>query len=138
MDPAQWLAGYQRQLAGTAASAQAAGDELGRVSGEASSARGEVEVRVTANGALADLRLTPAARRMEAEALAALIVATARAAQRVVSARMLRIMSDYVGDGPALDAIKQYLPDLPADDPTPAPVSGSDDDYFAAAPEVFR
>lgn len=110
MDSAQWLADYHKQLAGTAASAQAASDELGRVSGQARSGRGEVEVRVSASGALVDLHLTPAARRLEAEQLARLILDTAQEAQRAAAAQTMRIMSDYVGDGPALDAVKQYLP----------------------------
>jgi DNA-binding protein YbaB len=123
VDSAQWLADYNTQLAGTAASAQAASDELGRVFGQASSARGEVEVRVSATGALADLHLTPAARRLEAEQLAQLILATAREAQRVAGAQTMRIMSGYLGEGPALDAVTQYLPpseslavDAPQDD----------------------
>jgi DNA-binding protein YbaB len=134
VDPAQWLADYDKQLAGTAASAQAAGEELARVNGQARSPRGEVDVRVSASGALVDLRLTPAARRLEAEQLAQLILATAREAQRLAGARTLEIMSGYVGDGPALDAVKQHLP---VGEPTPA-VRASDDDYFAATPGVIQ
>lgn len=139
MDSARWLADYNKQLANTAATAQAASAELGNVSGQARSGRGEVEVRVTATGALADLRLTPAARKLEAEQLAQLILSTAREAQRLASQRTLEIMSGYVGDGPALDAVKQYLP---ADGPAPAAASNEDyqddDDYFAAAPGVIQ
>lgn len=111
MDPTRWLADYHEQLAGTAADAQAASAELGRIHGQARSGRGEVEVLVSAAGALVDLRLTPAARRLEAEQLAHLILATARAAQRDAGTQALRIMTDYVGDGPALDAFRQYLPE---------------------------
>ncbi len=132
MDSARWLADYDRQLANTAATARAAGAELGKVTGQARSGRGEVEVLVTATGALADLRLTPAARRLEADQLAKLIMATARDAQRVAGARTLEIMSGYLGDGPALDAIKQHLP------AETQPVSSADDDYFAATPGVIQ
>jgi DNA-binding protein YbaB len=135
VDPAQWLADYDKQLAGTAASAQAASEELGRVNGQARSPRGEVDVRVSASGALVDLRLTPAARRLEAEQLAQLILATAREAQRLAGARTLEIMSGYVGDGPALDAVKQHLP---VGEPTPAVRASDDDDYFAATPGVIQ
>lgn len=110
MDPERWLTDYNKRLAGTAASAQAASDQLGQISGQARSGRGEVEVRVSAAGALDDLRLTPAARRLEADQLAQLILATARAAQRDASEQAVRIMTDYVGEGPALDAFTQYLP----------------------------
>ncbi|HEV3355913.1 MAG TPA: YbaB/EbfC family nucleoid-associated protein [Pseudonocardiaceae bacterium] len=134
MDPARWLADYNKQLANTAATAQAAGAELGNVTGHARSGRGEVEVVVTATGALADLRLTPGARKLEAEQLAALILATAREAQRLAGARTLEIMSGYLGEGPALDAVRQNLPatgPIRVDEP-------SDDDYFAATPGVIQ
>jgi DNA-binding protein YbaB len=133
VDSAQWLADYEQRLTGTAASAEAASAELSQVSGQARTPHGEVEVRVTATGALADLRLTPAARKLEADALAQLILATARDAQRAASARTLEIMAGYVGDGPALDAIRQYLPAQPAGAHT-AP----DGDYFDGGPEVIR
>jgi DNA-binding protein YbaB len=134
VEPAEWLADYNTQLADTAAAAQAASAELANVSGQANSPRGEVEVRVTASGALADLRLTPGARRLEAEQLAQLILSTAREAQQRATARMTEIMTGYLGDGAALDAIKQNAPSgEPA--PTSAP---SDDDYFAAAPGVIQ
>jgi DNA-binding protein YbaB len=110
VDSAQWLADYNKQLANTAASAQAASAELGNVSGQASSGRGEVEVRVNAGGALIDLRLTPAARRLEVDQLAQLILDTTRKAQRLAAAQTLQIMTGYVGEGPALDMVKQNMP----------------------------
>jgi DNA-binding protein YbaB len=134
VDPAQWLADYDRQLASTAAAAQAASAELGNVTGQARSGRGEVEVTVTATGALADLRLTPGARKLEAEQLARLILATAREAQRLAGARTLEIMSGYVGEGPALDVVRR---NLPATEPTRAD-EPSDDDYFAEVPGVIQ
>lgn len=137
VDPARWLAGYTNQLANTAANAQAASADLSQVSGVARSGHGEVEVRVTASGALADLQLTPAARRLEAGQLAQLILATAREAQRRASARTVEIMTNYVGEGPALDAVKQHLPtDL--QDTGLTSVRTDDDDYFAASPGVIQ
>ena len=134
MDPAQWLAGYRQHLASTAANARAAGDSLGQVSGHARSPHGEVEVQVSASGALTDLTLTPAARRLEADRLAQLILATTRAAQWSASAQVLEIMTGYVGDGTALDMIRQHLPA----DLVPAGDHRTDDDFFANPPEIGR
>lgn len=135
VEPAQWLADYNNQLANTAAAAQAVGAELAGVSGQANSPRGEVEVRVTASGALADLRLTPGARKLEAEQLAQLILSTAREAQQRATARMTEIMTGYLGESAALDAIKYNAPAGTEPTPVSAP---SDDDYFAAAPGVIQ
>lgn len=138
MDPAEWLAGYRRHLASTAANARTASDSLNEVSGHARSPHGEVAVRVSAAGALTDLTLTPAARRLEAEQLAQLILTTTRAAQHVASAQVLEIMTGYVGDGTALDMVKQHLPA----DLVPAVTDEfdrrDDDDYFAGPPEINR
>jgi hypothetical protein len=152
MDPAAWLADYEQTLAHTATSAQQASEDLRQVSGRASAPRGEVTVGVGAGGALTELRLTAAARALEADQLARLILATARQAQRAAGARVVEIMTAYVGDGPALELVKQNLPDtMTADpEPEPIPVDGAapaatavpdhraDDDYFANPPEIIQ
>jgi DNA-binding protein YbaB len=133
-DPAAWLAGYQSDLNRTAAGAEAASARLRQVNGTSTSPRGEVEVRVSAGGALEDLRLTPAARAMEADQLARLIVATARQAQQQAGARILEIMTDYVGDGDVLGLIRQNLPAGAEELAAPAE---DDDDYFANPRELY-
>lgn len=143
MDPAitgseQWLADYRKTVARAAANAQAAGQTVRQLAGSATSARGEVVVRVDGGGALTGLELTPAARALEAGQLAQLILATARQAQRAVGAQVVEIMTGYLGDGPALDFVKRNLPS-----DTTAPVAGTpaaadDDYYFADFPEIVR
>jgi hypothetical protein len=137
VDPAQWLADYDRNLARTAANAQAAGDSLRHVGGKATSPRGEVEVTVGASGALEDLTLTPMARALEADELARLILDTARQAQRTVGAQVVEIMTHYLGDGPALDMVVQNLSPVAKVESTPPPVL-DDDYYFANPPEITR
>jgi hypothetical protein len=143
VDPAQWLASYDKRLARASANAQAAGASLRRVGGSATSPRGEVAVSVGASGALEDLKLTSAARALEANQLATLILATAQQAQRAVGAQVVEIMTEYVGDGPALELVKQNLPPAagvgvaPAGDSERPPV-GHDDDYFANPPEIVE
>ncbi len=121
----QWLADYDATLARAAADAKAAGAALGQVSGTASSPRGEISVQVGPSGALVDIRLTPAARAMEAEKLAQLILATAQQAQRRVGTHVMEIMTDYLGDGPALDFVRDNMP-VDAGEPEPQ----DDDDFF--------
>lgn len=110
MDPARWLADYQDRLEHAANSARAASASLRGVGASANSPRGEVTVTVNAAGVLEHVALTPAARRLEADALAALIVTTAREAQQLASARMAEVMTAYLGDGEALAQITQHLP----------------------------
>ncbi|WP_246258605.1 YbaB/EbfC family nucleoid-associated protein [Amycolatopsis anabasis] len=138
VDPAQWLADYDETLARAAANARTASANLEQVGGSATSPRGEVAVRVGPSGALEDLTLASAARSLEVDQLAQLILATARQAQRAVGEQVVAIMTDYVGDGPALDFVKQHLPPAaggagrsPADD-------RDDNDYFSNPPEIIR
>jgi hypothetical protein len=136
VDPAQWLAEYDKRLAQMAADAETAEVQLGQVGGWATSPHGEVEVRVGPSGALEDLRLTPAARAMEADRLARLILATARQAQGAVGAQVVGIMTEYLGDGPALDLVKHNLPPVAGVDvPGGAHRQPNDDDYI---PEVTQ
>lgn len=110
MDPAQWLADYRDRLERVAYDARAASARLREVGASATSPRGEVTVTVNAGGGLEDVRLTPAARRLEADALGALIVATSRSAQKLASTRMAEVMTGYLGDGDALAEITRHLP----------------------------
>ncbi|PKW16960.1 YbaB/EbfC family nucleoid-associated protein [Saccharopolyspora spinosa] len=129
---AQWLASYDQKLVRAAANAKAASETLSRMSGTATSPRGEVAVQVGPSGALEDIRLTPAARAMEVEQLAKLILATAQEAQRSVGSQVVEIMTDYVGDGPALDFVKQNMPPATGVDATSgARPTDNDEDYFA-------
>ncbi|MBN9744659.1 hypothetical protein DMP23_26865 [Amycolatopsis sp. A1MSW2902] len=124
-DSAAWLADYQKNLSRMQANAEAASASLSRVGGRAASPRGEVEVEVGPSGALTDLRLSPAARALEADALARLILATVHDAHRQAGAQVVDIMTDYVGDGPALQLVRDNLP------VEAAPAAPREDDYFA-------
>lgn len=133
MDPEQWLAQYDKRLTEIAARAKEAGDRVRQAGGTATSPRGEVSVRVGASGVLEDLTLTPEARTLEAQELSRLILDTTRKARRETSARVAGISAAYLGEGPALEVIKQFLPaGVPAGRTEP-----DDDDYFAD-PEITR
>jgi DNA-binding protein YbaB len=110
MEPAQWLADYRDRLEKIAYSARAASASLREVGASATSPRGEVTVTVNAVGRLEQVKLTPAARKLEADALAALIVATSREAQELAGGRMAEVMASYLGEGEALAQITQHLP----------------------------
>jgi DNA-binding protein YbaB len=133
MDPEQWLAQYDKRLTEVATRAKQASERLRQVGGTATSPRGEVEVRVDAAGGLADLTLTPAARTLESDELAQLILATTRQARHSVSNQIAGISTTYFGEGPALDVIKQHLPTTVG-----VPTNQDDDDYFANPPEITQ
>ena len=133
MDTEQWLAQYEKRITDVATRAKEAGARLREVGGSATSPRGEVEVKVDAAGGLVDLTLTPAARALEADELAQLILDTTQAARRGVSARIAGISTRYFGEGPALEVIKQHLPVG-----VRATGNPDDDDYFANPPEITQ
>jgi len=131
MDPQQWLAHYDKRLNEIAARAREAGARVRQVGGTATSARGEVTVRVGASGVLEDLTLTPDTRTLESDELARLILDTTRKARHAVSAQVADISAGYLGEGPALEVIRQHLP---AGVPVTRDVD--DDDYFTNPPEI--
>jgi hypothetical protein len=103
-----------RLVAGLAAAlvdVRAASASLREVGASATSPRGEVIVTVNAGGGLEQVRPPPAARKLEADVLSALIVATSREAQRLASARMTEVVASYLGDGEALAQITQHMPE---------------------------
>jgi DNA-binding protein YbaB len=110
MDPAQWLADYRDRLERAGHGARQARESLREAGATAKSPRGEVTVSVNAAGALEGLGLTPMARKLEADALARLIVETAREAQRLAAARMAEVMAGYLGDNAALTRVTHHLP----------------------------
>ncbi|QFU91901.1 YbaB/EbfC family nucleoid-associated protein [Amycolatopsis sp. YIM 10] len=110
MDPAQWLADYRDRLERAADGARQASESLRQAGATARSPRGEVTVTVSATGAFEGIQLTPMARKLEAEALSGLIVATAREAQRMAASQVAEVMAGYLGDNSALTRITQHLP----------------------------
>jgi DNA-binding protein YbaB len=132
MDPQQWLARYDERLAEVATRAKEADALLRQVGGTATSRRGEVEVRVSASGTLEDLTLTPAARTLESDELARLILDTTRRARHAVSTQIAGISAKYFADTPVLDVLGQHLP-------AGVRVGGTcDEDDFFDNPEITR
>jgi DNA-binding protein YbaB len=145
MDPDKWFAQYDEKLQAAAASANKAEKALRTVGGSATSQDGEVTVRVTASGALSDLVLRPGARDFEPEHLARVILETSRAAQRDVGQQVVDVMTEFVGEGAALEAVKEYLPEGFTGDGKDKPLdvvaqrdTRPDDEYFDSPPEVIK
>ncbi|MFJ6674740.1 YbaB/EbfC family nucleoid-associated protein [Actinosynnema sp. NPDC091369] len=136
MSAEQWLADYQRELAGAVDGAVRANARLRQVGGHAVAPRGEVEAWVGVSGALERLRLTAHARALEPDALADLIVATAKAAQRSAAGQITEIMTDFVGPSAALDLVKAHLPAETADTGRRPRRSAADEDDYFENPEV--
>jgi len=142
MDPEKWFAQYDEKLQEAAAKAKAADRAVREVSGSATSPDGAVTVRVNASGATTDLVLRPEAGDVEPEQLARLILETGRQAQRDVGAQVVAAMTPLVGEGAALNAVKEHLPAGFAGDGTEQPTqlradTRPDDDYFDSPPEVI-
>ncbi|MGB3441680.1 MAG: YbaB/EbfC family nucleoid-associated protein [Actinophytocola sp.] len=145
MDPDKWFAQYDEKLKAAAASADKAEKALRTVGGSATSQDGEVTVRVTASGALSDLVLRPGARDFEPEHLARVILETSRSAQRDVGQQVVDVMTQFVGEGAALEAVKEYLPEGYSGDGKDNPLDlvahrdkRPDDEYFDNPPEVIK
>lgn len=142
MDPQTWFTQYDEKLQQAAARAKAADQAVRQANGSATSPDGEVTVRVNASGATTDLVLRPGVRDLEPEHLARLILETGRQAQRDVGAQVLAAMTPLVGEGAALDAVKEHLPMGFAGDGTERPAdlrpdTRPDDEYFEQPPEVI-
>src|ERR1044072_7370594 len=101
MDTEEWIAQYEKGLVG-----------------------------VGAGGSLEALTLHPAARTLESDELARLILDTTHQARHSVSTQIAGISAEYFGQGPALEVIKQHLPAG-----VPVGADPDDDDYFANPPE---
>jgi DNA-binding protein YbaB len=145
MDPDKWFAQYDEKLRDAAQKAEKAEKALRTVGGSATSRDGEVTVRVTASGALSDLVLRPGARDIEPEQLARIILDASREAQRDVGAQVVDVMTKFVGEGPALEAVKEHLPEGYAGDGKGDMFNTekqrdkrSDDEYFENPPEVIK
>jgi DNA-binding protein YbaB len=145
MDPDKWFAQYDEKLRDAAQKAEKAEKALRTVGGAATSRDGEVTVRVTASGALSDLVLRPGARDIEPEQLARIILDTSREAQRDVGAQVVDVMTKFVGEGPALEAVKEHLPEGYSGDGRGDVFNiekqrdrRSDDEYFENPPEVIK
>nr|WP_218889336.1 YbaB/EbfC family nucleoid-associated protein [Saccharopolyspora hordei] len=124
------MADYDERLARAAADAKAANESLRQMSATVTSPRGEITVQVGPSGAMEDIRLTPAARAMEAEKLAQLILTTSQEAQRKVGAQVVEIMTEYVGEGPALDFVRANMPPAAGVEPGARSGGDEDDDFF--------
>jgi DNA-binding protein YbaB len=145
MDPEKWFAQYDEKLQAAAASADKADKALREVGGSATSQDGEVTVRVTASGALSDLVLRPGARDFEPEHLARVILETSRQAQRDAGQQVVDVMTKFVGEGDALEKVKEYLPQGFTQDGKDNPLDlvahrdkRPDDEYFDSPPEVIK
>jgi DNA-binding protein YbaB len=141
MDPQQWLQQYDEKLKEAAARAEATDKALREVGGSATSADGNVTVRVSASGATTALVLRPGVRETEPEHLARVIMETTRQAQRDAGAQVVNAMRELVGDSEALEVVKSHLPEGYTGDALDSvekpPDTRPDDEYFDNPPEVI-
>jgi hypothetical protein len=89
--------------------------------------------------------LRPGAGDIEPEQLARIIMETSRQAQRDVGAQVVDVMTKFVGEGAALEAVKEHLPEGYTGDGRDEVTAvernrdkRSDDEYFDNPPEVIK
>ena len=146
MEPDQWLAQYGQKIEQAKQNAAQAESQLGGVGGSATSPDGLITVTVNAAGALENLVLRPGVREIDPERIASAVLAAAEQAQRVAAGRVVEIMTEFVGESPALDFVKAQMPHGYSGDGTdavePEPEiqrrdTRPDDDYFTNPPDVM-
>ncbi|GAA3847430.1 hypothetical protein GCM10022243_11920 [Saccharothrix violaceirubra] len=146
MEPDQWLAQYGQKIEEAKRNAVQAENRLGGVGGSATSGDGLVTVVVNASGALTDLILRPALRGEDPERISSSIMTTLAKAQREAAGQVVEIMTEFVGEGDALEFVKSKMPNGYSGDGTdpeePQPEiqrrdTRPDDDYFTNPPEVM-
>ena len=146
MEPDQWLAQYGEKIDQAKRNAAQAETQLGSVGGSASSPDGLITVTVNASGALTDLVLRPQLRGEDPERISGAIMTAVAQAQRAAAGRVVEIMTEFVGDSPALEFVKAKMPNGYSGDGTdavePEPElqrrdTRPDDDYFTNPPDVM-
>ncbi|PSL54067.1 DNA-binding protein YbaB [Saccharothrix carnea] len=146
MEPDQWLAQYGEKIEQAKRNAAQAESQLGGVGGSATSPDGLITVTVNASGALTDLILRPQLRGEDPERISGAIMTAVAQAQRAAAGRVVEIMTEFVGDSPALEFVKAKMPNGYSGDGTdavePEPEvqrrdTRPDDDYFTNPPDVM-
>ena len=146
MEPDQWLAQYGEKIDQAKRNAAQAETQLGGVGGSATSPDGLITVSVNASGALTDLILRPQLRGEDPERISVAIITAVAQAQRAAAGKVVEIMTEFVGDGPALEFVKSKMPNGYSGDGTdaaePEPEiqrrdTRPDDDYFTNPPDVM-
>lgn len=146
MEPDQWLAQYGEKIEQAKRNAAQAETQLGSVGGSATSPDGLITVTVNASGALTDLILRPQLRGEDPERISGAIMTAVAQAQRAAAGRVVEIMTEFVGDSPALEFVKAKMPNGYSGDGTdavePEPElqrrdTRPDDDYFTNPPDVM-
>ncbi|MFC7342868.1 YbaB/EbfC family nucleoid-associated protein [Saccharopolyspora griseoalba] len=116
--PDDWLADYNSKLQRIKDDTDRAQQELTQVGASATSADGQITVRVNSSGALEDISFGNGFQHPKPEQVAAGIMQTVRQAQRQAAGQMVEVMQQFVGDGAALDFVKSSLPNGYAGDGT--------------------
>ncbi|KOX22594.1 hypothetical protein ADK67_23205 [Saccharothrix sp. NRRL B-16348] len=146
MEPDQWLAQYGEKIEQAKRNAAQAESQLGGVGGSATSPDGLITVTVNASGALTDLILRPQLRGEDPERISGAIMTAVAQAQRAAAGKVVEIMTEFVGDSPALEFVKAKMPNGYSGDGTdavePEPEiqrrdTRPDDDYFTNPPDVM-
>lgn len=147
MDPQQWLDNFEARLADLQRKSADLQDNLENSQATVSSPDGSVTVTVGPNGGLLNLQLGHRATELGSARLTALIMQTARAAQKQAAQKVLAAF-EPLGEGTqALRMVSDAIPDddAPVDDdreygapePEPEPVRATAPAPYAQAPAPY-
>src|SRR5690606_19252568 len=125
MHPDDLIAQYNSKLQQLKENVSQAQEKLAEVGATATSRDGQITVRVNSSGVLEDISFGRGFQHPQPERLAATIMETVRQAQREAAGQMVGIMQEFIGEGAALDFVKNNLPHGYAGD-------GTDEDEPAA------
>ncbi|QTR01515.1 YbaB/EbfC family nucleoid-associated protein [Saccharothrix algeriensis] len=118
MDPRQWLDDYESRLADLTQKSADLQESVAAANGRATSRDGAVTVTVGPNGGLLDLELGHRACELGPARLTALILGTARAAQKQAAQK---VMEAFEPIGTGTEAMRMYMDALPDDRDDVAP-----------------
>lgn len=105
MDPYAWVNDFEARTAELQRKTAEAQEHLAAVAGVATSKDGAVTVTVGPNGGLTNLQLGHRAVELGAPRLTALILETARQAQKNASAQVLEVFAPFSGNAPQTTAM---------------------------------
>lgn len=117
--PDEWMRDFEGKIAAAQAKAAMVQEGMAGAASSASSDDGAVTVAVAANGALTDVRLTPAAMGKSHAALSAEIMTVARKAQRSAAAKVAEVFE--AAHGPESETLRAITEYVPPEEETPAP-----------------
>ncbi|MEU5691168.1 YbaB/EbfC family nucleoid-associated protein [Actinosynnema sp. NPDC020468] len=135
MDPRQWLDDYESRIADLAQKSAALQENYAAAHAKVTSPDGAVTITVGPNGGLQDIELGHRACDLGPARLTAVIMQTARTAQRQAAAKVVEAFEPI---GAGTEAMQFVLDSIPDDEDEEVPVAAENEDFGQPEPEPER